>query len=51
VPTAIRGAISGSILFISMTATGATTLTDIKHVTPYDERLGTQIGPLKALDF
>jgi hypothetical protein len=49
--TAFRGAGSFSLLFFSMNGNIEVTRTDIRHVTPYDERLGVRIGPLKALDF
>jgi hypothetical protein len=46
-----RGTGTGSLLFIKADVSGERTCTDFQHVTPYDERFGVKIGPMKVLDF
>ena len=46
-----RGTGTGSLLFIKADVSGERTSTDFQRVTPYDERFGVKIGPMKVLDF
>lgn len=42
---------SGSLLLVTMTRRSEIRRTDIKRVTPYNERLKVKLGPLQLLDF
>ena len=46
-----RGTGTGGILFLKTDVSNERTCTDFQHVTPYDERFGVKIGPMKVLDF
>jgi hypothetical protein len=52
-PVAVRisGDATASILFLTVGGKFAVTRTDFHRVTPYNERFGVKIGPLKALNF
>jgi hypothetical protein len=52
-PTVSRVELNGtaSILFVPVGAGATVTRSDIRRVTPYDERFQVQIGPLKTIDF
>lgn len=49
--TAIRGDGRLSVLFVPLVRSGEMTRTEFKHVRPFDEQFGVQVGPIKALDF
>jgi hypothetical protein len=46
-----RGTGTGSLLFLKANVSNERTLTDFQRVTPYDERFGVKIGPMKVLGF
>ena len=46
-----RGTGTGSLLFIKADVSSERTDTEFRRVTPYDERFGVKIGPMKVLDF
>lgn len=49
--TSLRGDGRMSVFFLPIVRSGEMTRTDFKHVRPFDERFGVEIGPVKALDF
>jgi len=49
--TTIRGDAAASVLFFSVGGTFDLKRKDFKRVTPYHDRFGVEIGPLKAIDF
>jgi hypothetical protein len=46
-----QGTGTGSLLFIRADVSNVRTCADFRRVTPYDERFGVKIGPMKVLDF
>lgn len=46
-----RGTGAGSLLFLRATVSNERTLTEFQRVTPYDERFGVKVGPMKVLGF
>jgi len=52
-PTVARVELNGtaSVLFVPVGGGATVTRTDIRRVTPYDERFQVQLGPLKTIDF
>lgn len=49
--TTMKGDASVSVFFVNIGGTIDLQRSDFKRVTPYNERFGVKIGPLKALDF
>ena len=50
VMTAATGSFGASFMFIPVNGVFTSTRTEWKRVKPYNDRFGTKIGPLKALD-
>ena len=49
--TSLKGDGRLSVLFVPIERNGEMVRADFKHVRPFDERFGVQVGPIKALDF
>jgi hypothetical protein len=49
--TRLAGGGTASVVFISLGRSFVITRSAFQHVRPFDERFGTEIGPMKALDF
>lgn len=47
--TRMRISFSGSVLLFRIQDIASMTLTEIRHVTPYDDRFHVQVGPLKEI--
>jgi hypothetical protein len=49
--TSLSGSAAGGLLFIKINLTTDSKRTDFQRVTPFNERFGVKIGPVKVLEF